>query len=215
MIVGGVVSDDVLAARVGPAVAELCRRARCVAPRIMLRDDLLRVAGVVRVKGRITIVLSRPFTERVNEEELTALLAHEVIHIARGDLNSSRRRAVMGVLGGYCLAAGTIAAITIPIVAAFPILVAAFLVGVMSTHILLSPLSRWREARADLEGAQLSEDPRALARALAAADAASRETRRRLYGRPSWNWLLLPVTFWRRLTHPPTARRIARLEAMA
>jgi heat shock protein HtpX len=214
MVVGGVVSDDALAARVGPAVTELCDRAKCVAPRIMLRDDFLRLAGVVRVRGRITIVLSQPFAERLSDQELTALLAHEVIHIARGDLYAARGRGTVGVLGGYGLSAVASVAIKISLAAAFPIVVASFLVGLMITSVVLSPLSRSREERADLEGSQLNGDPRALARALAVADAVSQEIRRRLYGGLPLSWLLSPVTWWRRLTHPPTAKRIARLEAM-
>lgn len=211
---GGVVSDDALAARVGPVVTELCGRAKCVAPRIMLRDDFVPIAGIVRVEGRITISLSRPFAERVSDQELTALLAHEVIHVARGDLNASHRRATVGVLGGYGLAAVAGIAIKISLVAAFPILIAAFLVGLIVTRTVLNPLSRSREERADREGAQLSGDPRALARALVASDAVFQEIRRRLYVRPPWSWLLSPVTSWRQLTHPPLAKRIARLEAM-
>jgi Zn-dependent protease with chaperone function len=214
MMVGGVVSDDALAVRVGPVVTELCDRAKCVAPRIMLRDDLVRVAGVMRVKGRITILLSRPFAERVSDQELTALLAHEVIHIARGDLKAANGRAIVGVFGGCGLAAASVFAIKISVAAAYPILIAAFFVGPIITNTVLSPLSRSREERADLEGAQLSGDPRALARALVAADALSQEMRGRLYGRPPWSWILLPVTSWRRLTHPPLAKRIASLEAM-
>jgi Zn-dependent protease with chaperone function len=214
MIVGGVVSDDAVAVRVGPVVTELCGRARCVTPQVMLRDDFLRVAGVMRVKGRITLVLSRSFVERVSDQELTALLAHEVVHIARGDLKAARGRAIVGVLGGYALAAGAGVAIKISLAAAFPILMAAFLVGLIITNAVLSPLSRSREERADLEGAQLSGDPRASARALVAAHDISQEMRRRLHGGAPWSWLLSPVTSWRRLTHPPMAKRIARLEAM-
>ena len=111
MIVGDVVSDNALAVRVGPVVTELCDRAKCVAPRIMLRDDLVRVAGVMRVKGRITILLSGPFSERVSDQELTALLAHEVVHIARDDLKAANGRAIVGVLDG-CILAGRFQGVT-------------------------------------------------------------------------------------------------------
>jgi heat shock protein HtpX len=166
------------------------------------------------VKGRITILLSRPFAERVNDQELTALLAHEVIHIARGDLNSARGRATVGFLGGCGLAVLAGFAIKISVATGYPILIAALFVGPIITAIILSPLSRLQEERADREGAHLSGDPWALARALVAADAVFREMRPRLYGRPPWNWLLWPATSWRRLSHPPLAKRIASLEAM-
>jgi heat shock protein HtpX len=213
-ITGSVVNDDAVAARVGPLVAELCGRASCAAPRVMLRDDCIRVACVRRVKGRVTIVLARPFVDRVSDPELAALLAHEVVHIVRDDLDAARRRAIVGILGGIALVAGAGAAVTISLEAAIPILTAAFFAGLMITNVALSPLSRSKEARADLEGAQLSGDPRALAQALTIADTISQEMRFTLYGRAPWKWLLAPVS-WRMPTHPPMPDRIARLEAMA
>jgi heat shock protein HtpX len=150
----------------------------------------------------------------VTDQELAGLLAHEVVHIARGDINGARRRAIVRVLGAYGATAVAAFVIKISLVAAFPILAAAFLVGLMITNAVLSPLSRSREERADREGAQLSGDPVALARALVVANAASQEMRRKLSGRPPWSWLLSPITWWSRLSHPPVAKRVARLEAM-
>jgi Zn-dependent protease with chaperone function len=53
-----------------------------------------------------------------------------------------------------------------------------------------------------------------MARALARAHALSDETRLRLFGRSPWRWLLSPLS-WRMPTHPPIAKRIARLKSMA
>jgi Zn-dependent protease with chaperone function len=170
------------------------------------------VAGVRRVKGRITTFVSRAFVESLSDRELVALLAHEVI---TSPVATSKRPDVEQSWAPLAISrwpSGSPFDIKIAIVAALPILTTALLVGLMMTNILLSPLNRWREGRADREGAQLSGEPPAPAQALVA-EAGSREMRLRLYGRTRWSWLLAPVS-WRLPTHPPMARRIARLESM-
>lgn len=213
-ITGGVVDDPQVADRVRPLVMELCRRAGCPCPRMALRDDSVRAAVVRRVRGHVTVVLSRRFVESVTDEELAALLAHELVHILRNDLDAARRRWITSFLAGGVLAVAAGVAVEISILAAAPILTAAWMVGIVATSVALSPLNRSREERADAEGALLSGDPKALARALAKAEASSRETRVELYGRSPWRWLLFPLS-WRMPTHPPMARRLARLDAMA
>jgi Zn-dependent protease with chaperone function len=80
----------------------------------------------------------------------------------------------------------------------------------MLISLLLSPLNRRLEVRADVEGAALGGDAQAVAEALIVAYSISDETRDRLYGRPPWRWLLAPLS-WRMPTHPPLDVRIARL----
>jgi heat shock protein HtpX len=213
-VTGGVVGDTQMADRVRPLVMELCRRAGCPCPRVALRDDSVRAASVRRVQGQIAIVLSRRFVDSVTDEELMALLAHELVHILRHDLDAVRRRGVASFLAGGALAVATGVIVTISILAAAPILTAAWLAGTLAGNVALSPLNRSREERADAEGALLSGDPKALARALAKAHALSQEMRVQLYGRPPWRWLLFPLS-WKLPTHPPMARRLDRLDAMA
>ena len=212
-LTGGVVADTEVADRVRPLVTALCRRAGCPCPLVVLRDDSVRAAAVRRIRGRAAIVLSRRFAGTVTDEELAALLAHELVHVLHDDLDAARRRSVAAFLGGLPPAVATGVAVRVSILAAAPVLTAAWMVGTVAANVALSPRNRWREERADLEGARLGGDPRALARALAKAQVSSQEMRAQLYGPPPWRWLLFPVS-WRMPTHPPMARRLARLEAM-
>jgi heat shock protein HtpX len=92
-----------------------------------------------------------------------------------------------------------------------PLLLIALLVFAPQITILLQlALSRAREFDADLDAAGLSGDPVGLAAALAKLER---------YQRGAWEQILMPG---QRLpepsvlrTHPPTAERIARLQAMA
>ncbi|MDE3086521.1 MAG: M48 family metalloprotease [Acidobacteriota bacterium] len=211
-VTGGVVEDTGVADRVGALMTELCRRAGCPCPSMVLRDDAVRAAAVRRVQGQVAIVLSRPFAAAVTDEELTALLAHELVHVLRDDLAAARRRWLASSLAGLALAVAAGVAVRVSILAAAPVLTAAWLVGTMASNVALSPLNRWREERADAEGALLGGDPGARARALAKTQSSSREMRAQLYGRAPWRWLLFPLS-WRMPTHPPMARRLARLEA--
>lgn len=217
-LTGSVVWDQDTATRVAPMLRELCEEARCIAPRVMLRSDAMRPAGVQRGRGagRSTLILSVEFARRVDDNSLRALLAHEVVHIVRGDLRAARLRSLValsvgGIAGGFTLVATDPHGQGIPDVPAWA---AAFTVGFILTLAALSPLNRPREARADMEGAELCGDPAALARALGEAGRLSDEMQNRLLGPVALRIFLGPVA-WRLPTHPPMPRRIAELEAAA
>jgi heat shock protein HtpX len=217
-LTGTVVWDRDTATRVAPMVRELCEKARCIAPRVMLRSDARRAAGVRRGRrgGRPTLILSVDFARRVDDNSLRAVLAHEVVHIVRGDLRAARVRSLVAFFVGG-LAGGVAAVATDPSghgVPEVPAWAAAFGVGLLLTLAVLSPLNRPRETRADLEGAALCGDPAALARGLGEAHRLSAEVRQRLLGPLALRILLAPVA-WRLPTHPPMPRRIADLEAAA
>lgn len=213
-VTGSTVTDETAAARVAPLLDELCARARCPVPRVVLRDDTVRAAAVRRQRKETTLVLSRPFVARIDDQALKAILAHEVVHLVRGDLRAARVRAVVALAAGFALAAATTLVAPLPAIEGLPIWLAAAVIGVMAAAAGLSLLNRPREHRADVEGARLSGDPGALARALTEAQRLAEETRGRLFGRPPWRWLLSPLS-WRMPTHPPMAQRIARLRSMA
>ena len=210
-VAGGVIADEDATSRVTPLLAEVSGRARCPAPRVVLRNDSVRVAGVRGSPKKPVLVLSRPYLDCVDDAALTALLAHEVAHIVRGDISAARWRALGGVLCGYALA------ILVAVAGGAnspPVYLAAFFVGTFAASALLSLANRFRETRADREGAELAMDPLALARALMAADAFTKEIRARLFGRSPWRWLLAPVS-WTMPTHPPMPQRVLALQAQA
>jgi heat shock protein HtpX len=210
-ISGSVVSDPVTAARVAPLLRDLCHRAQCPMPRLALRDDTLRAAAVRGRPRRPILVLSSPFVARLDNDELRSLIAHEVIHVVHGDLAAAYRRSYLALLCGAGLVAGSLP--WVRGIEDFPIVMAAFLVGIVGGQVALSSRSRTLETRADDEGAVLAGDPMALVRSLTVARSLSAETRQRLVGRPPWRWLLAPVS-WRVPTHPRLESRVDRLRQM-
>jgi heat shock protein HtpX len=149
--------------------------------------------------------------------ELTAVLAHEVAHIAHGDLR------VMGLADSvsrltslFALTGQILLLLALPwfLVGGQMVEVnwLALLVLLLSPHLALLVqlgLSRVREFDADLKAAALTGDPEGLALALARIERASR----------SWLSILLPgwgnpEPSWLR-THPATAERIRRLRTLA
>ena len=210
--VGGVVLDTDAVARVAPTLQELCRRAGCQVPTLAIRDDRLRAAYVLQRQQRTILFLSRPYLDLVDAPKLRALLAHEVIHIARGDAVAGRKRARIVVV--VTVAAFVVVGLVAGSTSTFPLVIAAALVAERLVHIPLSLANRRRELRADAEGAALAGDPAAVAGALKAADAMSRAMRALLYGPAPWRWLLAPVT-WRLPTHPSIAVRVERLRNTA
>ena len=156
----------------------------------------------------MVLVLSGPYVDRVDDRQLRGVLAHEVVHIARDDLNRVRARIWVSLItaatGGIAL--GVLAGGGL----ALPVYGAAGLVAVMVANVGLSTFNRRLERRADLEGALLCNDPAALAGALGVAQAFSDEARRRIYGPRPWRWILSPLS-WRMPTHPPMSDRIRRL----
>src|SRR6266851_1098859 len=208
---GGTVFSDELAKRIAPPVVELSARAGCNPPRVMIRDDSVRAACVRAVGRAPLLVVSQPFIERVDDRQLRAIVAHEIIHIVRRDLRWAKLRAGVSVLVGGA-AGGVIAASNH--VAAVPLYFALFMVSLVPVQALLAFLNRPLERRADTDGALLAADPSGLASALRVAQQLTEEARTKIYGAGPWRWLLAPVS-WRLPTHPPMASRIATLENLA
>jgi heat shock protein HtpX len=211
-LTGQVVIDAEVIERLNPILIDLCSKAKCTIPRVVLRDDGLRVAAVRNRKGQRDLLLSRPYVEAVTDPQLRGIVAHEVIHLVHRDLMFARARAVVAFAAGFTLG---IVAFTASggVIKDLPVFLAATLTGTMLVRALLSPLNRRCEVRADLEGAALSGDPTATAQALAIADAQSSETRERLRGRPPMRWILSPL-LWPLPTHPRMTTRIARLQRL-
>ena len=209
----GPVDDPRVAARVGDVLVDVCRRAGCELPRVSLRGDTIRVASV-RVRARRPVLLiSRDYVNAVTDDELRAIVAHEMGHIAFGDLASMR---IVGLAVAVLVptaiyigaeASGHLAALHEP-----PLFGGLWAITSLAAGLAVSPWQRARERRADDFALALTRDPRALGTALATANAAAVEVRRRLLGPPPLRWLLLQMS--RPLpTHPKSSERAARLQA--
>ena len=171
-------------------------------------------AFAVGNRERSAIALTDGLLRSLPGRELAGVLAHEVAHIAHGDLR------VMG-LADYVSRLTSLFALT-GILVGFIALPAMFVMDVginwsgllllaVSPHIALLVqlgLSRVREFDADRMAAELTGDPAGLAAALARIDAVSRSWRRLLL--PGWG---NPEPSWLR-THPATEARIARLRTL-
>ena len=211
---GRVVVDEELAQRVGALLPELCAAAGCAIPTVALRDDAVRVAAVRPGRDVPMLVLSRPYALRVADGELRALIAHEIAHLVHHDLRAARWRGPVAALTGLALAIGAVRFADTNLLGGAPIWAAAYTVGALAGLAAVSPLNRWRELRADRDGALLAGDPNALIRALQSANVISAEMRATVYGRPPLRWILSPMS-WRLPSHPPLAVRVARLRSLA
>jgi heat shock protein HtpX len=210
--VGAVVYTEELAQRIAPPLEELCARGGCPLPRVVIRDDAVRAASVRRSQERVLLVLSAPFVDLVDDRQLRAILAHEVVHIIRPDLNWARARRWAAVM--FAVAGGIAVADLGGEHLAVPVYLAGAFVAMIVANVGLSTSNRRLERRADVEGAALCDDPAGLASALGVAQAFSDEARRRVFGPRPWRWILSPLS-WRMPTHPSMPKRILRLRELA
>ena len=163
------------------------------------------------------IALSEGLVRRLNRRELAAVMAHEMSHIANGDLRTMAFASLVGhvtrllsLLGQllllfsmpWWLVQGTLP----PLV---PILV--LLGAPLATALIQLALSRNHEFEADRRAVELCGDPEGLASALRKLEQ---------HNQPFWEQWFMPRrqptrqyhTGWQWLrTHPPTEERIARL----
>jgi len=163
-------------------------------------------------QGDAVIALSDGLVRHMNLRELASVLAHEVSHIANGDIKVmafadlvSRVTGVLSLVGQVLLLASLpVWLVTEQAVPWVPILV--LLAAPFLSAIVQLALSRNREYEADRSAVQLSGDPEGLVAALAKLE---------YYQRGPWEQIVLPG---RRVpdpsllrTHPPTEERVRRL----
>lgn len=162
-------------------------------------------------RQRSAIALTDGLLRSLTPRELAGVIAHEIAHIAHGDLR------VMGLADSVSRLTSLLALLgQVVILINLPLLLAGaatvnwwgLLLLVISPQLALLAqlgLSRVREFDADHTAARLTGDPRGLASALAKIERISRSWRNWLM--PGWG---NPEPSWLR-THPATEARIARL----
>ncbi len=196
-------------------VAELAGRAGLTqVPRLYRVPSPLANAFAVGSRDDAHIALTEGLLQQLNWRELAGVLAHEIAHIAHGDLR------VMG-MADYVSRLTSLFALTAQVLLLFSL--PAWLAGAIELQwyglllLLFSPhlallvqlgLSRVREFDADLTAVRLTGDPLGLASALSRIEQATRSWRAWLL--PGWG---NPEPSWLR-THPATEERIARLLTM-
>ena len=199
-------------------VGELARRARLpAAPAIYIIPSTTLNAFATGTPDKAVVGITDGLLRSLTPRELTGVLAHELSHVRNGDLAVMSLADVMTrftqalsylavILAIFNLPAWLLGDSDMPY-SALLLLYLAPSIG----NLLQLGLSRTREYDADLEGAELTGDPRGLASALAKLE--------RYQGR-FWEDLMLPVP-GRRIpqpsllrSHPPTDQRVARLLAL-
>ncbi len=198
-------------------LAELARRAGLpVAPKLYVVPSRTLNAFAVGGRDDSAIAVTDGLIRALSLREFAGVMAHEVSHIAHGDLKVmafadmvARYTSFMSTVGIFTLffnvlfAAGGYA-VQVPWLAVL-ILVFSPTIG----GLLQLALSRTREFDADLGAALLTGDPDGLASALVKLETAQRRT---------WEAMMLPgaripdPSLLR--THPPTRERVARLMAI-
>jgi heat shock protein HtpX len=165
----------------------------------------------VSSRSGAAIALSDGLLRRLSPRELTGVIAHELAHIARGDLRVmslaeylSRLTHLLSILGTIVLL------VSLPMLVIGSVMInwQAVLLLVAAPHLMLLAqlgLSRVREFDADLVAVAITRDPQGLASALVRIDETGAGLRAALFrgfGKPRFPWLR---------THPATAERVRRL----
>lgn len=212
--IGRLVEDEDVLVRVIEPLRELCARAGCAMPVVAIRSDPLRCAYVVEVKGDVILAVAAPYVRAIDDAALRALLAHEVIHVARQHPRQGREWAksiaiavivVAGVVGGATSVVG--------VDPSFPAFIGGIALAQRLAMVAVSFEFRTWEVGADRDGALLCGDPAALSRALSAAYAMSRQVRREVLSPAVLRWFVAPVS-WPLPTHPSLRSRLAMLSEM-
>jgi Zn-dependent protease with chaperone function len=199
--------------RVAAILRDLCTTAVCAVPFVVIRRSGTP-AGVTSRRKHLTLMLSEDLLRATDDEELRAVVAHEVIHLKHRDLSAIRHRMivtvvvlyVLGAVGALGIASGSNAVVLLACVLFLPSLrVANYLTGFAQQP---------RERRADLEGATMTGDTDAMCRGLTAVHAMAHTIRAHTFGEPPWRWALFPVVL-PGSTHPGLTSRVEGLRSAA
>jgi heat shock protein HtpX len=201
-------------------VERLAQRANLPMPAVyMIPSHTMNAFATGRDPAHAAVAVTEGIVQLLPEDELEGVIAHELSHIANRD---TLTQAVAATVGG---AISFLAQSALyfggsrdenspnPIV----VLATALLAPIAATIVQLG-ISRTREFSADAGAAQLTGNPRALARALERLESSARQIP--LDANPAFSPLLiinpLPKNFLRSLfsTHPATEDRIQRLLAL-
>ncbi len=184
-------------------------------PRLYLVHSHTINAFTVGSRNEPSLAVTEGLLRNLTRREITGVLAHEMSHIANGDLFVMSLADAASRLTGVLSLAGLLSlALAMPLMLLTPVDIpwlALILLTVAPQLALLAQLSlsRVREFDADLAAARLTGDPEGLASALARIERANLSWRGWLL--PGWG---NPEPSWLR-SHPATTERIRRLLTLA
>jgi heat shock protein HtpX len=217
--------DDTSSPYLYNMVRDLAARAALPMPRVYLIDEAQPNAFATgRNPENAAVAATTGIVSLLSERELRGVMAHELAHVKHRDILTSTIAATLAgaisALANFAMFFGGRDEEGRPADAVVSIIVA--IIAPIAAMLIQMAISRAREFEADRGGAEISGDPLALASALAKIDAYAR-------GIPFPTAEAHPATAQMMImnplagggidtlfsTHPKTAERIARLEAMA
>ena len=206
-------------------VRDLAARAELPMPKVYLIDEAQPNAFATgRNPDNAAVAATTGIVSLLSERELRGVMAHELAHVKHRDILTSTIAATLAgaisALANFAMFFGGRDEEGRPANAVVSIIVA--IIAPIAAMLIQMAISRAREFEADRGGAEISGDPLALASALGKIDAYAR-------GIPFPTAEAHPATAQMMImnplagggidtlfsTHPKTAKRIARLEAMA
>jgi heat shock protein HtpX len=196
---------------------ELCRRADiAVTPTLYYVPSRLMLAFTTGGRSEINLAVSDGLLRRLNGREIAGVLAHELTHVANGDLKLMALADFMTkVTRTLALLAMVLILINLPAIGAGEVTVPWPPIMLLACAPLLSlllqlALSRSREYDADAGAAMLTGDPEGVATALQKMDAQQQRYWEDLLGRRG---MANQPSVLR--THPKTEERVRRLAEIA
>ena len=207
-------------AQVIDAVGDLAQHAGIPAPHVYFSDcPQPNAFAVGRNPQTASLLISTGLLDKLNRNEILGVLAHEIAHIrARDTLTTTITATLAGAIASFGILGLLIGAATAKRAGLFAVILSVF--TILAAGLLQMAVSRSREYAADAAGARICGHPEWIASALRKLDRASliRNRPAEMYPAIAPLFIVNPLgNHWlARLfnTHPPTARRIARLQAM-
>lgn len=193
------------------AVADLAGRAGlAIVPSLYILRAPGANAFTVGNARSAAIAVTDGLLRHLEERELRAVLAHEIAHLAAGDIDLMRLADVLATATRLIGTFGLVICL-FAIVTAGPESVPAWVIWTLALAplalaLMQLGLSRSREFAADMAAVEITGDPVALAQALVRIERLTAWTLRRMFG--TTTGLDAPSLL---RTHPPTRERVARL----
>lgn len=226
---GGRIVSPAQAPELHAMVDRLCALADMPKPQVAVSHSRVPNAFATgRSPQRAVVCVTAGLLERLNDDELEAVLAHELSHVAHRDVTVMTAASAVGVLAGFIMnnafwvsrdredRESSGAAVY------FATVLIGWVVYAIS-HLLTMLLSRYRELSADRSGAILIGQPAALASALVKISGAMDTIPTRdLRQAAAFNAFFLTPAASRRQqamelfsSHPPLEKRLAQLEQLS
>jgi heat shock protein HtpX len=155
-------------------IASLCRRAAIAqVPGLYFLPSGVPTAFATGVGDQSVIVVSSGLLRLLMTRELTGVLAHEITHIAKHDVELMQLAGIVGQMTWVIAQVAIIIAVATWLLDIFGpgegvdgLSLGVLVAAPIAANLILGALSRLREHQADLEAVALTDDPAGLARAI-------------------------------------------------